>query len=652
VPTPVPIPEETSLTLESAPLLTGDQEASPSYALAMVNDSISHCERYRSTNHDTRWKTNDALYFGYFPTRFWEGTQIPRASVGLPLTFDQIHAVLPFVFSSLFGSQGDYFQVEPIAPQSTLQDALAQKANLTYALDHPTDDFGGSAVNELKMAIRQALIYGNGGVFIQYDPTKKLPFVEWVDLRDIYIDPGASSPSVESARCIIFRKLMTIDELLDLKDSPGMTIPSKDILYSMANARPVTYGDMTIQHAESNRAVSYNPNADALLPTPADRFVEVLMYYSRSRIIWVLDRKWVAFNEKNDLGFLPFAFAPCYIVTGRFYAQGIPDVQEGNQRTSEALLNAYLDERTLNLNPPRVVKQDSLRMTPSVRANRPGLLLTSSEPTNDFIPQAPVMSQNVFADLGFFKSLASERTGISGAAVSGAPIRSNASRTKAGIAMQQQGPLSRISEIVDNIENYLILPMLYKMAKMMEFYAGETPEALPGYQNGQFVQVSSDSYKRPCRFKILAASKMLTREQMSQMFPFLAQYIFSGPFMAELQKSGKTVNFEEIFRAFQDATGTATAYEFIRPMNQQEQQAAAAPPPQVQAMMQAKQMDAQTRKEIMDKKAEVELTKAAMQHKSKEDVQAEQSAIQLLNLMAKAKAEAIEPPSAGPMSQE
>jgi 3-hydroxyacyl-CoA dehydrogenase len=136
------------------------------------------------------------------------------------------------------------------------------------------------------------------------------------------------------------------------------------------------------------------------------------------------------------------------------------------------------------------------------------------------------------------------------------------------------------------------------------------------------------------------------------MFPFLAQYIFSGPFMAELQKSGKTVNFEEIFRAFQDATGTATAYEFIRPMNQQEQQAAAAPPPQVQAMMQAKQMDAQTRKEIMDKKVEVELTKAAMQHKSKEEVQAEQSAIQLLNLMAKAKAGAIEPPPAGPMSQE
>jgi hypothetical protein len=641
----VPIPEPAHVNLDAEPLKLSGDSISSEYARTLVIDSMNLSERYRSNNHDRRWKINNQLYFGFVPQRFWDGTKIARASVGLPLTFDQIHAVKPFINSALFGTAGDWFQVEAIPGESTMQEAEAQKSHLMYSLEHPTNNIGGSAVNELKLSIHQTLMYGNGGAWLQYDPQGNYVCCEWVDMADIYVDPNAPTPDIESARYVIYRKLMTVDELDKLRDSDGMMIPGKDMLYTMANSRPVTFGDFVIQSQETLRGMSYNPATDGHVPMPADRYVEVLMYYSKSRVVWVLDRKWVAFNEMNELGFYPFIFAPCYTVPGRFYAQGIPDVQEGNQRVCEALMNGRLDEITLSLNPPRIRKRGSM-LTPSQLRVRPGQMLESDTPDADFIRQQPQqITTNVYQELGFFENAAEKRTGISGAATSGAIARSNASRTTSGVNAQTQGPLSRISEIVDNVESYLIIPMLYKMGLMMDHYNGEEGQEMKGLTGEQ---LPGDTFRKRVRFKVLAASKMLTREKLAQEFPFIIQYLFSGPFMAEMQKTGRTVDFDGVFKMFQDATGTANSYSLVRAMTPQEQQMLNQPPPQAQMQMQMKQSDQQTRKDIADKKAQVELTKAAMSHKSSEAERQDANSLIMLDLLAKANAGALMPPPAGP----
>jgi hypothetical protein len=643
----VPIPELEPVALEAVAIPAAGSKWTETYALQAVNENFNLAENFRSKNHDRRWNVNDALYFGYVQQRFWEGTQIARASIGIPITFDQIHAVKPLIYSSLFGTAGDYFTVEPL-PGTDLNEALQVKARMTYALEHPYNDFGGNAVSSFKLSIDQSLRYGNGGVMLQYDPFAKMPCVEWVDLRDIYFDPAARTPDVESNRFIIYRKLYTIDELEELRGSPGMSIPSRLILHKMATERANTWGDMGRQSGEAKRGVSYSPAADSFLPSPADRFVEVLIYHSRSRIVWVLGRKWVGYNEKNPYGFLPFSFAPCYTVTGRFYAQSIADVQESNQRICEALMNGRLDEIALSLNPPRVRRRGTV-LSPSQLRQRPGAILeTDGDPDKDYFRQLPQqITANIYQEMGFFQQAARDRSGISAAMTSGMPMASNASRTNSGISMQTQGPMSRLSELIDNIENYLIVPVLYKMQKMMEYHeksgSDGYEQSLPGYasqsdpqfggQGGGYTNINSSSLSKACRFKIQAASKMLSREKLSGMLPFVMQTLLSGQIMAELHGEGNTVDFKELWRMFQDATGTANAYNFIRPMNQQEQAQLNAPPPQAQMQMQMKQMDQQTRLQIVDKKNQADLTKAALAHHSEADAKAEDSAVKILELL-------------------
>jgi hypothetical protein len=615
--------------------LTAEQQlrlVQDSQVLSLVKKSFDHAEQYRSKNHDNRWRESDALYFGQVPQKYWEGTTVPRSSLPWPIAFDQVEAAYPIVTNALFGSSGDWFQVEPL-PGTTLEEARAQHAALRYVLENPVDDFAGNAVNEISLAIQSGLQYGNSGICIEYDPLAQQPVVEWLDLRELYIDPAVSTPSIDQARYAIRRKLMTVESLLALKGSPGMRIPSKYELLRMANSRPLTYGDQTVQVSAAMHGESYNPGADDFLPLPTDRFVEVFIYYNKKNIYWVLNKEWVALNMRNKLGFIPYCVAPCYTVLGRLYARSIPEIQKHNQRAIEGITNARLDELSLAINPPRY-RARGTTITPSQMRLRPGQVTDVGDPQKDIMTQQPSnITQHAFAEAQMLESRAQKVSGINDFAVQGSLMKSSASKTAAGVQAQASAPLSRLQKIVANIENYLIVPMLYKVTKMMEVYSQEG-QMLPGYtEKKDLVYINSGVMKKKTRFRILAASKMLTREKLAAMFPFVVQYLFSGPFMSELAKTGRTINFDDVFKLFQDATGTDGLYNFIRQLTPEEQQKMQAPPPQVQAQMMMQQQEGLVRKEIMQMKSQTELQKAMMGSETKKEVQGETSAIALMKLL-------------------
>src|SRR5476649_2058535 len=66
-------------------------------ALALVNSSYERYRVWRYRNHDLRWNTDDALFVGWMPQRRWEGTQVPRSSLGVPISFDQIESAYPVI---------------------------------------------------------------------------------------------------------------------------------------------------------------------------------------------------------------------------------------------------------------------------------------------------------------------------------------------------------------------------------------------------------------------------------------------------------------------------------------------------------------------------------------------------------------------------
>lgn len=583
--------------IEQEPFIMGEKEIASALALRLVVDTFNLNETFRSNNHDRRFSNADALYFGWLPQKFWDNTNVPRSSMGIPIVFDQIESALPAITQAIFGVTDEWFSCTAEPGASTAQ-AREVESYLSYVFEHPSSKYGSTVVNEVEAAIKQVLLYGNGGCYYYWDTERNLPGVRHVDIRDFYIDAGCTTPSVDDCRAIIWRREMTAAELAAMRNQPGFNIPDDDILNWMAKNRPIPYADKTKRLQEAFRGVvSYSPGLTDYPANPADRRIEVLIYYSKDRIVWVLNRVYVAYNETNIYGFIPFDFAPCYTVPGRWYAQSMADVQEGNQRIIEALYNARLDEINLSLHPPRVTKANS-RMTPSQQRWRPGATYTAEDPTKDFALIQPKSDiANVFQDIQYLEILAEKRTGVNSVGM-GVPRGGNVNRTAVGVQSQMSGSASRLATIVRNIENYLIVPMLYKVLAMTQLHSN-VGQILPAYnRQRETVYISGESVQKPFSFRMSAASKMITRERVMQMFPFLAQYLISGPFISQLQKAGRTVDFEEMAKMLQDATGISRKYTIVRDLSPEEQKALQQPPPEVVADQQKTQMELQTRMQL------------------------------------------------------
>ena len=586
--------------LTEGPLKTSLDSIEDAYALKVVNDTFWQYETFRTQNHDRRWSMHDSLVFGYVAPKVWDGTNVARAAFTQMIAFDQIETALPSIVNAIFGVAPDWFQVAAL-PGTDPKEAVQVQDALSYQLEHPKDDVGSNCISEFKLAIRNMLTYGNGGVSVQWDPILSRPTVEWVDIRDFYIDPALSVPAVDDSRAIIRRKYMTVDELVMLRKDPRMNIPENDVLWYFAKNVPQQAADQTKRIQEALRNVLYSPGSSDFLPNPADQKIEVLIYYSKSRIIWVINKQWVAYNGPNPYGFIPFAFSPCYTVTSRFYAQSIPDVQEYNQRYIEALMNGHLDEMSLALHPPRTQKRSTL-LTPNQQKWRPGAVFSADNKDDINLLQTGTKLIDVFTDIQWISSAADKRTGISGLAGGGVPTPSNANRTLGGMQMQSGGTNLRLSELVSNIELYLLTPVLYKMHKLMQFHT-QPGQALPATDSQKnYYTVDASSIQKRVRFRMLAASKMVTRDKLMQVLPFWMQTLSQGNIMDGLKQTGKTIDFDELFRMIQDATGVSATYALVRPLNDQEKQAMQQPNPQQVADQQKAQQDSQTRIQLMQLK--------------------------------------------------
>lgn len=590
------------VNLDSEPFKFGTQTVDDSYALKLVTQDFFNYENYRRTNHDNRWNGNDALYCAYMPQKVWEGSKIPKASHSQPLVFAHVETAQPIIEQALFGQNADWFQCEP-EPGGDPNEARAIKDHLLYLLEHDGDDLGRTARREFGMSIKSILTYGNGGLKIYHDPTKKKPCAEWVDIRDIYIDPGCSTPSVDEARSLIERKFYTVEELWEMREAPGMNIPEKAMLNFMAKRPMSAPADQTKTMQEAFRGVNYVPGSSDYTANPADRKIEVLIYYSKNRIIWVLSREWVAFNGPNPYNFIPFVFAPCFNFLSRFYALGYPDVLENSQRYAEGLQNAHINELSLILNPPRVKKAGGL-MTPAQERYYPGATFQVTNPKDDMVFQTPQQATaNVMADVGFILAGAEKITGVNGAA-GGNFSAGNVNRTKGGVDAQVAGANSRIYSIIKNIEDYLIVPLLYKMYKLIQFHT-DKDDLLPALgPNDEKIEVGAAAFQKPMRFRMVAASRMMSRDKLLQILPVINQYFMNGAFLGQLHSADKTVDFDEFQNLIQEATGTSRIFKLIRALTPDEKQALNQPPPQAQAAMQQKQADLQNRKDLQQMKTQ------------------------------------------------
>lgn len=451
------------------PLKMAGESISDDFALRLVQDTWDKYEPWRSQNCDQRWRLNEWLYYGYVPPRVWDGTTIQRSSLPVQIAYDQVEAAHAKLASALLTSD----EIIGVSPEGdTNPDESAQvRDRLIYLMDHNIDDYGWNARLELKLTLRDQLIYGNNFGMIEYDHVRKQSTIIRLDPRDVYVDPACPSPYIEQSRGTLVRKLMTVDEVDSMRAIEGVKVPPRDVLNWLAKNRDTVIADRAKQQQEASRGVRYQPGYDDWSPMPSSRFIEVLIYQDGNREIWTLNRLVVMINMIAPYGCTRLVSAPCSPVPNRFYAQSYVDILDPIQQAATALLNRHMDEMALALNPPRVAKSGVIR-TPSSLSWRPGLVNEAADPKNDLIVHPPQnVTQDIFQTIGYFEQMAEKRTGQNSLSTSGLARPGNANRTRGGMAMQMQAPAERLGAIAANFEDFFLVPMFYKMLRVEKAHA-------------------------------------------------------------------------------------------------------------------------------------------------------------------------------------
>lgn len=580
-------------------------------ALKRVTADFNAAESFRRKNHDHRWDSADAKFLGWKGKRYWPGTKQERANMSTFLTMEQIESMIPKVITVLFG-ETYWFDADPNPTSNANESRLIQEL-LLWQLENT--EVRWQFIRNIKSALKN----GNGGLHLWWKrsqeqvpfyrdelvpvtvpvemfgipfqmPTGQLrrdvreeiqqvlinePVLEYVSIRDIFVDPHCPSPRYRDARYVIHRDLVAIADLQNLREQQGMSIPDDGTLLALAKQKPLAASDTSRQNEESWRGVSYQTGGEYASGGEEQR-VERMRYWTKDKLVWVLGRKHVAYNTTNPYNKIPY-YGSWYVdVEDRHYALSMTDVLESEQLLQEDLLNAQLDELSLYIHKP-MTKKRGMPLPLSQQRIRPGLIREVDNPSEDLLvdENKPLLT-DTYAQVGASEVRAQRRTGLSELVAFGTSGSGNsANRTATGIQTQVSASLSRIGSFVENIQEHVIVPMLNDLYMYNQKF--NTTQGVIEFlgQDGQVIQLDPAVLRRvQPRFKMRASNKANSRAAMLSVAPIIIQTFLNPALIAELHAEGKTIDVDEVVNMLLDATnyrGHKTA--LIRPLTPQEIQA-------------------------------------------------------------------------------
>lgn len=527
-----------------------------------LND-FQRMESYRTINHDYRFRESDRLYVAWKERKTWEGTKIPRSSLGIFIGLEQIEALLPSVVLSLFPDNNRLpFEAEP-TPGTTVEQAKAVRDLESWQLGDVGEPGHFLSMRELtRRGYKSSYIYGHSPVeFGMYDCTvprttyqridipirtqiphpitgvpvavptgqyrssvrsyteqKRIvkPVLANTDVRDFYWDPNCSSHNINDGACCATRHLMSVNKLLEYAGTPGFKIPSPRDLLHLAQIKTMTQGDNSKLNQEAMLGRTYQPTIDYSVD-PAQARVEVIRYWQKGHHVWLLGRQWVAYNQPNPYGMLPFLNAFYVDVPGRFAGLSICDLVEGDQKLAEAIINARIDELNLLIHPP-IIKKQGRSFSASQQRLRPGVIWESENPKEDYIRfEMGNITQEAYVEVDALERRVQKKTGVTDLAVLGTPSSggNSANRTATGISSQAGASGKRIQYHVENAEDQFIVPALNIIHQLNKIYLPMDQIIQVLGPDAQFIDIDPvDILNADVRFKMNASSKMRVRQML------------------------------------------------------------------------------------------------------------------------------------------
>lgn len=640
-----------------------DQNWTNTQAAQIAMGDFKKAESYRTINHDWRFRTSDQLYLAWTQKKTWEGTKIPRSSVGIFLALEQIEALLPNVVLALFPDNNRLpFDVEP-QPSSTVQQAQAVRDLLSFQMGDLGEPGKYLTLREIvRRAYKQSYIYGNGivefGVLDKHQwrtqferttmPIRQLaphpitgemmpvptgqtrtsvrktmteehivrPLMNNVDIRDFYWDPNCSSHNINDGSYCATRSMLTVNQVMDYAKVEGFDIPSAKDLLMLANIKQTSQGDTSKQNMESFRGMTWQPAVDYSTDPNLAR-LEVIRYWQRNRHVWMFGRQWVAYNQPNQYGLLPFLDAFYVDVPARFAGLSICDLVEGDQKLAEVIINSRIDELNLLIHPP-IIKKQGRSFTAAQQRLRPGVIWEAEDPQNDYKRfEMGNITQNAYLETDALERRVQKKTGVTDLAVMGVASSggNSANRTATGVSSQEGASGKRIQYHVENCEDQFLVPVLNILHTLNQiFLPQDTMIQILGPEMQNYTVDPVDILNASVKFKVNASSKIKVRSALAGGGLGLVLQTYMNPEMAQIAaQSGKILDFDQVQRMVNDTFGLPPS-AIWRSMSPEEQQAfmqrQAAPAQEKMALQQAR-LD--SHEKTADSKDETQLIKTIVE---------------------------------------
>src|SRR5215469_15242874 len=258
IPEPLPADEQRRIPPPS-------EKWTDEYASKIVRSDWAYAESYRVNAHDWRYRNADELYLAWAGQQFWEGTRVPRSSLGVYVVFEQIEAMVPKIVSQVGNTDSYHFTA--VNPDGTPEQDTIVEAHKKMTLAQLDET---NFREEVRRAIKCMGIYGDGVLEAGYEEytdeyidfekrtrvtrydavmhptaglipvpaarkesfkrniredTKTRPYVRYVSIKDLYVDPNLETNCLQDAGYMMKRVYMRTEQIKALKGQEGFSIP-------------------------------------------------------------------------------------------------------------------------------------------------------------------------------------------------------------------------------------------------------------------------------------------------------------------------------------------------------------------------------------------------------------------------------------------
>lgn len=587
-------------------------------AVALVVQDMQRAEKFvMGRLWITEWRIAKAIYEAPVKQQYWRDTLVPRASNSFPLCAQHTRALLDQTMPILFPDDPP-FAVDPNSG-TPRQVARGWEAALSIQLRR------AGVKAQVRLVAKDGLIFGTGiGKWGWRHYTKKRltyrravkpiqvklptgktmlintkesdqldeveveekvsePYFHRCEVNHVMVSPGLREPDIRKAGYVVYRDYMTLRDLRKLRDFEGYEIPSDEELILLSQPPSEHAVSATLE----NEATAFPAQGHRPLPRymnesndPLEHKLEVLEYWSDSRLIVVLQRKKAIRNGDNPFGMLPFVSCYWDDLSGTFYAFGIPRRLGGTQTHVQGLRNLRLDDINLNLQNVWLEKQGT-NLTGQPYKMYPGARFKVSDPDGikPLIKQ-PVLSE-AWQEEGVLIADAEKTSGANEMMVQGAMPqsgRTSMGRTATGAGILGGASSSRIESYVNVLAEQVLIPVLYSFLHMDRMWLEPSDlRKMVGQQfwNDMEAEHDGDLLVDMCneadmQLKMVAGSSLSARRAMAQMLPLEMQLLSQPGTQAGLADANMKVNWLELGRRAEQTTGWKSPEDLFIPMTQQD----------------------------------------------------------------------------------